>query len=323
MLRLARLLAVLTALLGVSVGAAGSALAQEGPGTDWSFSNETLSTLGLPEINLRQTPDGTVEGAPTEVAAGRYLVSLTSEGEVTSYVDFVQVPAGISEAEATEQVLETARDDVPYEGYVYGGGSFALENKTAWFVVDLAPGEWRTAISYQAGEDGEEIMRLLPLTVTDGTPSATPVAAEIPASVKLELRDEAFGGPEQPVPAGPQVWEITNVGEQPRQVVFWRTEGPVTVEQFQQMMAGLMTGTPVAGAPTFDQFTGVAYAAILSPGKTIWLEPDLTPGDYLAVSYVFDPETGEPAFALGMVQPFTVLGAGATPDASPEATPLV
>ena len=91
------------------------------------------------------------------------------------------------------------------------------------------------------------------------------------------------------VPAGPQIWEITNVGEQPRQVVFWRTNGPVTVEQFQQMMAGLMSGTPVPGAPTFDQFTGVAYAAILSPGKTVWLEPDLTPGTYMVVSYVFDP----------------------------------
>jgi hypothetical protein len=74
-----------------------------------------------------------------------------------------------------------------------------------------------------------------------------------------------------------------------------------------------MTGTPVPGAPTFDQFTGVAYAAILSPGKTVWLEPHLTPGTYMVVSYVFDPESGQPAFALGMVQPFTVTGDAATP----------
>jgi hypothetical protein len=308
-------LGVAALLVMVTFTPASGAVAQEGPGTDWSFSNQTLATLGLPEITLRQMPDGTVEGAPAEVAAGRYLVSLTSVGEVSSYVNFVQIPAGVSEEEATAQVLETASQDVPHEGYVYGGGSFAIENETAWFVVELTVGDWRTAISYQAGGDGEEIMQLIPLTVTAGlaSPAASlPAASAIPSSIRLQLQDVAFGGLEQPVPAGPQIWEITNVGEQPRQVVFWRTAGPVTVEQFQQMMAGLMTGTPVPGAPTFDQFTGVAYAAILSPGKTVWLEPDLTPGTYMVVSYVFDPQSGQPAFALGMVRPFTVVGDDAT-----------
>ena len=159
-------LGVAALLVGLTLGPAGGAVAQEGPGTDWSFSNQTLATLGLPEITLRQMPDGTVEGAPAEVAAGRYLVSLTSVGEVSSYVNFVQIPAGTSEEEATAQVLETASQDVPHPGYVYGGGSFALENETAWFVVDLEAGDWRTAVSYQAGGDGEEIMQLIPLTVT-------------------------------------------------------------------------------------------------------------------------------------------------------------
>jgi hypothetical protein len=131
--------------------------------------------------------------------------------------------------------------------------------------------------------------------------------------VRVQLREVAFGGPEQPVPAGPQIWEITDIGEQPRQVVFWRTAEPVTLEQFQQLMAGLMSGTLVPGASSFDQFTGVTYAAILSRGKTVWLEPDLSQGSYLLVSYVFDLETGQPAFALRMVRPFTVTEDSATP----------
>jgi hypothetical protein len=40
----------------------------------------------------------------------------------------------------------------------------------------------------------------------------------------------------------------------------------------------------------------------------------------MVVSYVFDPESGQPAFALGMVQPFTVAGDAATPDGG-SATP--
>jgi hypothetical protein len=312
----ARWLSTAALLVALMLGSVMSAAAQQGPGTDSSFSHRILSSLGLPEVTLKQSPDGAITGAPGELAAGRYLVSLTSDGDVASYVNFVQLPAGVSEEDATAQVLETAAQDVPHEGYVYAGGSYALPNETTWFVVDLAPGDWRLATSYQAGEGGQEIMRLLPLTVTgpSATPAASPVAAqEIPTSVRVELRDTSFQGPGPEVLAGPQLWEITNTGEQPRQVVFWRTPQLVSVEQFQQLMTGMMSGTPVPGAPTFDQFTWVAYAAILSPGKSVWLEPDLSPGSYLLVSYVLDPKTGQPAFALGMVQPFTVVGDIGTP----------
>jgi hypothetical protein len=91
--------------------------------------------------------------------------------------------------------------------------------------------------------------------------------------VRVQLREVAFGGLEQPVPAGPRIWEITNIGEQPRQVVLWRTAEPVTLAHFQQMMAELMSGTPVPGASSFDQFTGVAYSAILSPARQFGWSP--------------------------------------------------
>ena len=41
------------------------------------------------------------------------------------------------------------------------------------------------------------------------------------------------------------------------------------------------------GGLTPDQLTWVGYAAILSPGQTIWEEFDFEPGNYLVVSYVF------------------------------------
>ena len=98
-------------------------------------------------------------------------------------------------------------------------------------------------------------MELVPLTVSGGTPAASPAADEISAAVTLELQDTAFGGLEQPVPAGPQIWEVTNVGEQPRQVVYWRTADPVTTDALLAMMSGLMSGTPVTTGLTFDQLT--------------------------------------------------------------------
>lgn len=320
MRRLCGMVVVVMSLLGA---AGGAVVAQEDVGGDPSFSDQLLTTLGLPEINLRQTVDGTITGAPSEVAAGRYLVSMASVGEIASYVNFVQVPAGLSPAEATAQMLDAARNDTPHEGFLYGGGSYALDNTAVRFVVEVTPGDWRIAISRQAGFEGEEVMQLLPLTVTGGSAIATPMAGEIPATVTLELRDVAFGGLARPVPAGPRIWQVTNVGEQPRQVVYWRVPRAVTTDEFLQMMGGLMSGTPVAGGLTPDQMTWVGYAAILSPGQTVWEEFDFAPGNYLVVSYVFDPAAGLPAFLLGMVQPFTVEGDGATPVASPGATPAV
>ncbi len=89
-------------------------------------------------------------------------MSLRSAGNASSYVNFVQGPAGITEDEATELVLETASQDVPHEGYLYGGGSYALENWTIRFVIDLEPGEWHVAASCQAPPgEGEEMMGLI------------------------------------------------------------------------------------------------------------------------------------------------------------------
>ena len=44
----------------------------------------------------------------------------------------------------------------------------------------------------------------------------------------------------------------------------------------------------------------------LSPGETAWTEVDLAPGTYVALCFVFDPATGMPHAAMGMVAVFTV-----------------
>ena len=65
-------------------------------------------------------------------------------------------------------------------------------------------------------------------------------------------------------------------------------------------------GTPMAeqsGPPPFTSITGIAPA---SPGTQGWLVLDLAAGEYAAICFVPDTETGAPHFALGMIAPFTV-----------------
>lgn len=303
----ARLGVLAGALLGISGGAAPVARAQGGPSVAPAFSDEILSTLGLPEITLTQSEDGTVEGLPDELSAGAYLVTIASDGDFATYINFVQPPAGLSPEEATAQMLETAAMDVPHEGWVYGGGSYAVRGSSPSFGINLEPGQWQIAISRLVEEQGEEIMQLFPLTVLGDSAIATPAYSGIPSNLILELRDVEFGGLLYPVQAGPAIWQVTNIGTQPRQVVFWLGPYQITAQEFQEVMEGLMTGQP--GTASFDiaDLAWVGYAAILSPGQRVWLELNLAASDYLAVSYVVDPETQMPAFALGMVEPFTVV----------------
>lgn len=278
-----------------------------GPGIAPAFSNELLPSVGYPEMHLRETGTG-IEGAPTEVAAGRYVVNLETATESPSYVDFVQAPAGLSETEAAEQLVSAARDDLAQEGWVYGGGSYALPGSPVSFVVELSAGEWQIGATREsvppAGGEFQEWGTLQPLTVTER--AETPVATEIETSASVELQDVAFGGLEGPLSAGPQLWQVTNSGEQPRQMVLFRTPRLIQADEWMQILSPMMGGTPVAGVPGFDELVWVGYTAILSPGQTMWIEFDFEPGTYSATSWVIDADTGAPALFLGMVQGFEV-----------------
>ncbi len=267
-----------------------------------AFSNTVIGTFGLPTLEANGSADG-FTFSTTEANAGKLHVILNSTEGVAVYLDFMQVPDGLDETTATEQALLMARDDVPSEGWTYGGGSFAFGGGSVEFIVDLTPGEWQLAASYMpdSPDGGEnEIMTLTPFTVTDATPVAT---VDVPTDVTLELQDVAFGLSSATVPTGPQIWHVTNTGEQPRQMVLFKTPRGFSSEDFAGFFAGMEAGTPSA---EFMSMIWVGYTAVASPGFGTWLELDLEPGTYTATSWVIDPETQMPALLLGMAESFTV-----------------
>jgi hypothetical protein len=264
-----------------------------------AFSNEILSTLGYQEIVIGATEVGF--DVPSEIGAGYALVTLESLPETFTYVNFIQIPDDLSEEEAREMALESARDDIAHEGWVYGGGSYAMFGEAVTFIVKLAAGEWTIAASSQGGMEGEEVMYLYPLTVTasDG-PGQAP-----PTDYVIELNDTEFILPGDSAPSGPAIYEFTNVGEAPRQMVLWKSPREIAVEDFQAFFASFETGTP--GPEVLSQIEWKGYSAIISAGQTVWLELDLEPGIYTPTSWVVDPETGMPALLLGMIANFEVV----------------
>ncbi len=290
---------------------------------DTAFSEEKLRDLGYPVVQIHVGPDG-VE-APSTLEAGYYLIEFSSEGEYSGYLDFMIPPDGLTDDEATEQALMAARDDLVQPGWQYAGGTNTFEQGVpVTFAIYLAPGEYQIAASYYLPEQGsEEIMTLVPLTVTQpGLPSATPVAATPAAArpvfvqpsvdVTLVMNDDLQyivdpDGSGDTVPAGPQIWEITNTGStQSHHVVMWQVPEGTTADDITAEFNGLMMGTPPADDALINRMVPVGYAALQSGGFKTWNEFDLDAGTYAVICYIIDPETQMPHMMNGMVTVFEV-----------------
>lgn len=304
MRRVVMLVAGLLALVGMTVGPVS---AQE---VDSAFSDTIIKTLGYPEVQVAVTPDGVT--APATLAEGYYLITLSTVDGYIAYLDIVQPPAGLSPEEELQLMLDAGRNDLAQPDWVYAGGTNTPNpGETASFIIYLAAGDYKIAASYYAPEPGsEEIMKLVPLTVTAATPEvASPAAtAEPPATVTLEETDDLrYLVSPDPVPAGPQIWQITNTGmHHAHHMVMMRIPDGTTAEQIIAEFFGLMSGTPTAEQSVMAQSVWVAYAALQSGGQTTWAEFDLKPGTYATVCFIFDLETGQPHALNGMVTVFTV-----------------
>jgi hypothetical protein len=254
-------------------------------------------SLGFPELSITVRPDGVI--IPEELVAGRYLVTVENELGQGTAISFVRPPAGYSLAEAQAALADPdAAADWLY-GATFVGGPHAPAGGRGQGIIDLTPGEWLI----WSGEQGP--VPLPTLTVRQVPAGETP--ADPDADVTLEVREYAFAGLAPGVAAGPQLWRITNRGEQPHLMDLLRGPGPVTFEQIMALLAVPDGATPPAGVPPAEEFTQVAGFGTTSPGQTTWIVvPDLTPGTYVALCFVPDREYGAPHAAMGMVEVFTV-----------------
>lgn len=283
---------------------------------DVSFSDVKLRELGYPEVTITVGEDGV--DAPSELAAGYYLITLQPTKEYSTYLDIMQPPAGLSTDEATKLALDAAANDLAQPGWGYLGGTNTFEvGVPVSFAIHLAPGEYVWAASYyQLSGEGDEIMKLVPLTVTgEATPEAgTPATAEATpaggpvADVRLEMTDDlVYMVSPDPLSTGPQIWNVTNTGtEQSHHLVMQRVPEGTTAEQILAEFGGMMAGTPPAQDSIAANSTYVGYAALQSGGFSTYQEFDLDPGTYAVICFIIDPATGMPHVMDGMVTVFTV-----------------
>jgi hypothetical protein len=267
--------------------------------------------------SLDDYPEVVIVGAdfsfelPASIPGGLTRLTLQNDGDVDHHAMFMRLNDDADMADL-EAALST-----PDPGPIFAvsqslGGPEVGPGLQASVIADLTPGQYMVIciVPEMDGTPHYMMGMYAPLEVTEPAGSASPPAADM----TVDLVDFAFEMPTMEVPAGPQIWEAPNVGEQLHEMVIFQLAPGVTLEQVEAIFTTLPEpgGTPVAETamatppPGPPPFTLVGGVAPMSPGFTNWAVLDLEPGDYLANCFVPDPVSGKPHFELGMIMPFTV-----------------
>lgn len=284
--------------------------AAQGGEIDGRFSDVLLGELGYPLVEVHVGPEGI--DAPSKLASGFYQVRLSAEEPYIGYLNIVQTPRGLTSQQEEDQMLLAGASDLPQAGWTYfGGTNTAGPGEPVSFVIELQEGDYKIAASYYepyGDEGGEEVMRLVPLTVTAdaGTPVQDQVAPE--ASVTLEMTDDLqyIVSPET-IEAGPQIWKFENTGSaRSHHIVMMSVPDGTSADDIVAEFHGLMMGTPPARESLIGGTGAFAYGAMQSGGTVTYTEFDFAPGTYAIICFIMDDEQSMPHAMDGMVTVFEV-----------------
>jgi hypothetical protein len=209
--------------------------------------------------------------------------------------------------EATPQAEESEPNAIYYD-LTLAGGVAAPAGAQGRVVLDLIPGE--LLVTLFVGEDVDVEPRILTVTANDR--STVTSAPKFPGAVAVEMRDVTFVLPDE-LPAGSQVWNVANTGDQPHVLQLTRAPGPIGLDDVMTLVSLAEDATPPPGLPSPEAFEEVAEITALSAGRSVAVEFDLEPGTYVALCFIPDRETGVPHAAMGMIKIISVGAATATP----------
>lgn len=258
--------------------------------------------LGLPELTITLTDAG-YQVAPETTPAGWTLVTFVDQQAFgDNSADVIKVPDGMT-VEGMTADLTAAATGGPIPDWVFQavmvGAPWTAAGTSAQGVIQLSPGEWMIS-------NGGAPIPPTSVTVT-GEPAAAATPAALAASTEIGLTEYAFTGLDQPIPAGAQVWKVTNIGAQPHLMNINEVPDGTTSDQLMNSWMALFSGTPTADALAPDQMPNKGGCSTLSRGESIFLALDLPAGTYGATCFFPDEGDGMPHMMKGMITIFTVV----------------
>ena len=296
---------------GVALGL-GAALVGNGPYV-MAQGTPAATTVDYPKVTITAEDDGDGYkfGTPDSFPTGYVAVSLENKSDADHHAMFMKMNPDVT----PDQFIETAKS-APNPGVLMplavsvGGPGSVSPGQTSTVIMNLEEGPY-VLICEIPGPDGMPHYKMGMITEVDAKADGTPVTTAPVAETTVDLVDFAFEGLPATITTDQHLWEVTNTGEQPHEMAIFLLSPGVTADAALAMLTSEGTGatpaaplaSPVASGPPFVDVAGVAP---MNPGQTVWPVLNLAAGDYVAVCFIPDPETGKPHVALGMFGEFSV-----------------
>jgi hypothetical protein len=249
----------------------------------------------IPQINVEVSENGIT--VPEEVPGGIVELVVANTGTQPHVPNLIRIREGHNREEALATIAQVAENPESLFS--------AFEVLSIIHVVDgLEPGA--TYSFYAALGTGDFFL------ADDANPDAAPTffhAAENAGTVApdadlaVDMVDFAYALPAS-VPAGQQLWEITNSGEQWHLLAIMKANPELATE----VLLAALEGPPAEDSPV--QFVG--GVAPMGAGERIWVTIDLEAGDYEVVCPLPDVAAAAsgapplPHLLHGMRAPFSV-----------------
>ena len=228
----------------------------------------------IPEFTIAVSDDAV--NVPEVVPGGIVRVTIQNDGSIPMDIALARVLEGSTREEVIALAQGGEETFIPLLTKASFLGSFnpVDPGSERWGYVDLRTG----VFVVDAAEHVEGApMADVPHLNASFTANEIVGTTEPTADVAVDMADFAYAMPDE-IPAGPQLWEFTNSGEQ------WHMMFVVSLAEgagVEDVMAFL--GDPAAmpaGPPPFE-FAPDAGIPPIGVGERVWLESNLAPGEYL------------------------------------------
>jgi hypothetical protein len=301
----------MSAAAALGLARAGALAQSATPAASTGTGTGAVNVAGYPELKATIT-DQEVKLSAQSVPAG--LVVLTVENQTQS-----ETGAGVlgpGPGQTMQDLQNAAATPTPDEGFpaffytatILGGPGTVAPGASQQAIIDVKEGDW---VVFTEGNQPPAFF-----SATAGTPTAQ--VPPIPLVEIIEV-DFAFGGFATLIPAGQQIWKVTNMGSEPHMLSLSQVPAGTTLEQVLALAATPDNATPAPGELGRDDFQDRGGVILQSSGTTCYPVLDLPTGRYAALCFVPDPVHGMiPHIMEGMVAVFDVGSSGqasATPAA--------
>lgn len=264
----------------------------------------TASGLGLSKFDITVTDDGF--DLPSSIPAGRYLVNVSVETSAPSAASFVQIPEGMTFADAQASLASQSDPDATGAelDWIYhtliAGGAMGAPGTVGQAVIDLPPGDymvWADDPGSAVPVAEVQVTGAMPDTLRAITPTVTITATSSNTGYGFTVDGD--------VVAGPQLVEFYNKTDQPHFVAVITSPVALDADQFMQllMMPDGATPAPDSGLPGLEEL-GFSPSGIttVSAGVHIWSVVNFDSGNNILTCFVTDPNSPDmlPHAAEGM-----------------------